>query len=64
MLDELGVAPTLPALQEAKVQNRGSEYGPSYFVRRLEARSQELGIDLDAAPVPSFKNVLGTTAAQ
>lgn len=55
MLDELGVAPTLPALQEAKVQNRGSEYGPSYFVRRLEARSQELGIDLNAAPVPNFK---------
>ncbi|KAF7133862.1 hypothetical protein CNMCM5793_005274 [Aspergillus hiratsukae] len=52
MLDDLGVAPTRPAFQEARVRNRGD--APSYFVHRLEARSQELGIDL-AAPVASFK---------
>ncbi|KAF7167830.1 hypothetical protein CNMCM6106_003246 [Aspergillus hiratsukae] len=52
MLDDLGVAPTRPAFQEARVRNRGN--APSYFVHRLEARSQELGIDL-AAPVASFK---------
>uniref|UniRef100_A0A093V921 Putative killer plasmid pGKl-2 protein 1 n=1 Tax=Talaromyces marneffei PM1 TaxID=1077442 RepID=A0A093V921_TALMA len=56
LLDDLGVAPTRPALQEARVQNRGKAGdAPSYFVTRLEARSQELGIDLDAAPVVSWK---------
>ncbi|GFF30323.1 hypothetical protein IFM58399_02544 [Aspergillus lentulus] len=54
MLDDLGVAPTGPAFQEARVRNRGRGDAPSHFVRRLEARSQELGIDL-AAPVASFK---------
>ncbi|KAF4164345.1 hypothetical protein CNMCM6936_009281 [Aspergillus lentulus] len=54
MLDDLGVAPTGPAFQEARVRNRGRGDAPSHFVCRLEARSQELGIDL-AAPVASFK---------
>jgi hypothetical protein len=58
MLDNLCMAPTGPALQEAKVRNWGRRDerrdAPSYFVRRLEGRSQELGIDL-AAPVASYK---------
>jgi hypothetical protein len=56
LLDDLDVAPTRPALHEAHVQNRGKGGdAPSYFVSRLEARCQELGLDLDAAPVVSWK---------
>ncbi|OKL59807.1 hypothetical protein UA08_04953 [Talaromyces atroroseus] len=54
MLDDLGVAPTQPAYQEAKVLDRGRGGEASHFVRRLEARSQELEIDL-TAPIASFK---------
>jgi hypothetical protein len=47
LLDDLGTATTLPALQEASVQKWDLEGGhSSYFERRLKARSEELEIDL------------------
>jgi hypothetical protein len=55
MLDDLGVAPAQPAIQEAHVRDRGRGGDtPSYFVRRLKARAQELGTDLHA-PVISYQ---------
>ncbi|KUL84312.1 hypothetical protein ZTR_07524 [Talaromyces verruculosus] len=55
LLDDLGTVPTPPAFQEAYVQNRDREDGhPSYFMRHLNARSEELGIDLDG-PIESWK---------
>ncbi|KAH8695444.1 hypothetical protein BGW36DRAFT_382705 [Talaromyces proteolyticus] len=53
MLDVLHVAPTPFAFREAAIQLTG-EVHSSYFRRRLEARSQELGIDL-LAPMQSWK---------
>lgn len=55
MIDDLGVAPTASAFQEAHARNWGRGGGSSYFIRRLEARSQELGIDLAAPVTASFK---------
>lgn len=37
LLDDLGVAPTQPAFQEARERNWRLEGGPSYFMRRLTA---------------------------
>lgn len=56
LLDDLGMTPTPPALQEAHAQAWGMGDGhPSYFINRLKARSEELGIDLDAPQAFSWK---------
>lgn len=53
LLDDLGVAPTPPAYQEAR-SRKGGDGSPSHFESRLKARGEELGIDLEA-PVASWK---------
>ncbi|KAF5009142.1 hypothetical protein F66182_15586 [Fusarium sp. NRRL 66182] len=56
LLDDLGVAPTPPASQEAFAQRWGigDDY-PSYFISRLKTRSEELGIDIRAYEAFSWK---------
>lgn len=56
LLDDLGMAPTRPALQEAHAQKWGiGDDHPSYFIDRLKANSEELGIDPDAREAFSWK---------